>query len=391
MEEKLWTKNYIMALIAMFGVYLTSAILLSLMAIHAKNLTDMDTYAGLMVSTFTLGALSVRFVAGGLTDRFSSKIVIITGLIILIIASIWLLVTTNIYFLLTVRTMQGIGFGLAATAISTLVAKICHPTRLLDGIGYLAATQSLTMVLGPSIGFWIVGVNYDRFNWLFITAIVLGVATLLVMLLEKGGKIAVNIDHTYELGESTTWSVVVLPLIVLFMNALSQSAITSFLALYAISLNLIGIGSFFSVNAIGMIIARFIMNKLVRRFGQFHMIIVNTIVFATTIFLITQAKSIPMMLLIAFPAGFSMGSVAPIVNTHLLQMMPYNKKGIANALYFSGLDIGFGLGSVIWGFVATGMGYVQVFYFSGVLQTVAVFVMVLQLIIVKRDKLKRIA
>ena len=379
MEAKLWTKNYIMALVVMFFIYLTSAILLSLMAIHAKNLTGLDTYAGLMVSTFTLGALSVRFLAGGLIDKFNSKKVILTGVVVLIFSTAWMLFTNEINQILVARTLQGLGFGLSATATSTLVATICHPNKLLEGISYLSVSQSLTMVIGPSIGFWIIGADYDRFNSLFMVATGLAATTFIIMLFEKGGHKEAHKTQT-QVGETKIrWSLIALPLMVLFLNALSQSAITSFLALYAISLGLAGIGSFFSINAAGMITSRFIMNKLVRRFGQFPVTLMNTIIFTASIFMLTQATGIVQMLIIAFPAGFSMGSIAPIINTYVLQTLPSNKRGLANALYFSGLDIGFGLGSVIWGLVASGMGYVQVFYFSAVLQAVAILAIIIQI------------
>ncbi len=379
MEVKLWTKNYIMALIVMFFIYMTSAILLSLMAIHAKNLTGMDTYAGLMVSTFTLGALSVRFLAGGLIDKFNSKKVILSGIVFMIASSLWMLVTKDMTQILIARTLQGLGFGLSATATSTLVATLCHPDKLLEGISYLSVTQSLTMVLGPSIGFWIVGAQYDRFDLLFVTAVGLSVATLIIMLFEKGGHEVVHKGHVVEKNSKVKWAVVVLPLTVLFMNALSQSAITSFLALYAISLGVVGIGSFFSVNAAGMIVSRFIMNKLVRRFGQMPILLMNSAIFAICIFGLTQVTSIVQLLIIAFPAGFAMGSVAPIVNTYVIQSLPSDKKGMANALYFSGLDIGYGLGSVIWGLIASNMGYIQVFHFSALLQVIAIGAVVVQI------------
>lgn len=131
----------------------------------------------------------------------------------------------------------------------------------------------------------------------------------------------------------------------------------------------------FSINAIGMISSRFVMNRLVKRFGEFQMILINTIIFSGCVFLLTQVTSLYQLLIIAFPAGFAMGSVAPIINTYLILSVPGNKKRTANALYFSALDTGYGIGSVIWGFVAM-IIYVQVFYLSAVLQVAAILLTV---------------
>ena len=70
MKEKLWTKKY----------------LLSVM-IFAKNLTGLDTYAGLMTSIFTLAALCVRFIAGILLDKFGCKKLILGGITLMMAAA----------------------------------------------------------------------------------------------------------------------------------------------------------------------------------------------------------------------------------------------------------------------------------------------------------------
>ena len=386
MKERLWTRSYIMAVTVMFGIYMVSSILLSVMAIHAKNLSGLDIYAGMMVSTFTLGALAVRFLAGALIDRFSSKKIILAGLAILVIGSLWLLIGKDITTILFARVLQGIGFGLSATATSTMIAMICHPSRLLEGISYNAVVQSLTAVLGPSLGFWIIGAEYNQFSTLFLLATGIAVATFFIMSFEKN---ASNADKTrpmiQEHSKQITWSLICLPILVLFMNALSQSAITSFLALYAISMNLVGVGSFFSINAIGMITSRFIMNRLVKRYGELPMILMNTIIFGGSVLLLTQASSLLHMLVLAFPAGFAMGSIAPIINTYLVQTLPGNKKGLANALYFSSLDIGYMLGSIFWGLIATKLGYVPIFYLSAILQGLAILITLLQMRLLRKN------
>lgn len=373
MKEKLWTAPYLMALAAMFGMYLTSSILLSLMAVFARNITGSDGYAGLMTSVFTLGALAVRFLAGGLIDRFGSRKVVLSGLVLVVAGSALLIGCGSIALALVARTLQGIGFGFAATATSTVIASVCPPSRLLDGISYSAVAQSLTAVLGPSIGFWIVGESFNRFPLLFIAAVVLAVATFVLMFFEKQGHGAAKTTVQAEERErKIIWTALVVPVLVLFLNSLTQSAIVSFLALYAISLKLSGIGAFFSVNAVGMIASRFIMNRLVRRFGEFQMILANTALFAVSVFLLTHAATLAQLCLLAFPAGFAMGSVAPIVNTHLLQRMPAHRRGLANAVYFSTLDLGYGLGSVAWGLVAVRTGYLPVFFMAAGLQAFSV-------------------
>lgn len=93
------------------------------------------------------------------------------------------------------------------------------------------------------------------------------------------------------------------------------------------------------------------------------------------------------MLLLAFPAGFTMGSIAPIINTYLIQKMPQNKKGLANAVYFSALDIGFGLGSLGWGIIAMNVDYGMIFYLAALIQLVAVILSYIQIKVYSHNEL----
>ena len=77
MENKLWTGKFLLSLSILFGISLVSNMVLSTLTVFAKNLTQVDTYAGLMTTVFTISALSVRIIAGMLLDKFDCKKVVI--------------------------------------------------------------------------------------------------------------------------------------------------------------------------------------------------------------------------------------------------------------------------------------------------------------------------
>ena len=174
-DSRLFTGKFVLAVVILFGICMGSNIVLSVLTIFAKNLTGLDTYAGLMTSVFTIAAFCVRFGAGYLLDKFNCKKVILFGLALMIVAAILFIGCNSIITAIIYRAIQGLGFGIASTGASTYVTKICNPNRLLEGVGYAAIANSLTGVIGPSIAFMLIGSDYDRFTLLFI------VATLIVV------------------------------------------------------------------------------------------------------------------------------------------------------------------------------------------------------------------
>lgn len=312
MKEKLWTKKYLLSVIILFAICLCSNIVLSVLTIFAKNLTGLDTYAGLMTSIFTLAALCVRFIAGILLDKFGCKKVILGGITLMMAAAFFFIDCKQIELAIIYRIMQGIGFGIASTGASTYVAKMCHPNRLLEGVSYASIANSLTGVVGPSIAYSILGANYDRFKLLFIVSLLICILTFGLMLLGKDVSI-VSIENQNKEKETINWLILIVPILVLFFNSLTQSAITSFVSLYAISLGFAGAGMFFSVNAIGMISSRFIMNRLVIHFGEFKMLLLNSLLFFISVYLIGQVTRMYQLLFLALPAGFATGAVARLL------------------------------------------------------------------------------
>ncbi|NIV34833.1 MAG: MFS transporter, partial [Anaerolineae bacterium] len=55
-------------------------------------------------------------------------------------------------FLIVNRFLHGIGVGIAATAIATVVAHLIPPSRTGEGIGYFSMSASLATAIGPFIG-----------------------------------------------------------------------------------------------------------------------------------------------------------------------------------------------------------------------------------------------
>ncbi len=376
-DNRLFTGKFILAVVILFGICMCSNIVLSVLTIFAKNLTGLDTYAGLMTSVFTLAALSVRFVAGFLLDKFNCKKVVLIGVGMMIGAAVLFIGCNTIFQAIIYRAIQGVGFGIASTGASTYVTKITNPNRLLEGVGYAAIANSLTGVIGPSIAFMLIGSNYDNFTLLFIVATVMAIGTFGLMLLGKDVEMT-KVEKSVDGQGKIVWGLLALPIVILFLNCLTQSAITSFVSLYAISLGFAQAGLFFSVNAIGMIASRFFMNRLVSRFGQFRMLLMNSAVFFTSIFLVSMVQNNWQLVLLAIPSGFAMGSVAPIINTYLIKNMPKHKSGIANATYYASMDIAYAIGSLMWGAVAMYISYRQVFFIAAMIQIACMILSVAQ-------------
>lgn len=152
-EEKLWTKTFISTSIVNFVLILSMYLLLVTMAsyvIHTYNAST--SLAGLVASIFIIGVLLGRLYVGNKIEHFGSKKMLIIGIGIYIFLSFFYFLHLNIYSLIAIRVIQGVGVGFATTATGTIIAQIIPARRSGEGIGYFSMSAVLAAAIGPLIG-----------------------------------------------------------------------------------------------------------------------------------------------------------------------------------------------------------------------------------------------
>ncbi|MCI7716787.1 MAG: MFS transporter, partial [Mitsuokella jalaludinii] len=119
-------------------------------AIHSLNASMSE--AGLASGIFILGTLVARLFAGRSVELYGRRKMLFAGII-------FYLATTFMYFgihsmamLFLVRCLNGIGYGIASTATSTIVSTMIPAERRGEGINYYALSMSLAAAIGPFIG-----------------------------------------------------------------------------------------------------------------------------------------------------------------------------------------------------------------------------------------------
>ncbi|UZP04024.1 MFS transporter [Clostridium botulinum] len=383
-KEKLWTSHFILALFITIGVNLACNLLLSTISIYTKQITHVDTYAGIMTGAFTLAALFIRLLAGKLLDKVGRRKILILGVAITALSTIAYLAINNIQMIILLRIFQGFGFGISSTAVATIVTDVTPKSRMLEGIGYSGVGITITTAIGPSIALALVGKNYENFRLLFITTTVVAIITILISLKlsysENTTKIQLNEKNNKDNAEEKiNERNMFVPAIILFLAAVAESTILAFTALYGIELGFNNIGLFFTINALGILASRLFINQIVSKFGTNAVLSYGLIIFSASIFGISIVKTMAQLIIFGFLCGIMMGSLLPIINLMILDSVSENKKGMANAIYYALLDGGYGVGSIIWGKIVMNYGYRSIYAYAGVTLMIGVVIFTIHL------------
>ncbi|WP_172368942.1 MFS transporter [Sporosarcina jiandibaonis] len=385
-KEKLWTKEFISISVVNFFLMLSMYLLLVTMATYAtEEFNASSSMAGLVASIFILGALTGRFFAGKQMEKLGSRKILLGGTLLFIIVTLFYFLPTNVYGLIAIRFLHGIGIGFATTATGTIAAHVIPSTRSGEGIGYFSLSAVLSTAVGPLIG--IALINYVGYSSIFVFTLAMGIVSFVIGLPIKAPKIKYKTSSDNKgFKLSNYFEPKAIPIaVVMLAGAFAYSGILSFIAAYAKEINLVQAGGFyFFVYAIIILISRPFTGRLMDLKGGNSVVYPGLILFAIGMLVLSQAQSSITFLAAAAIIGLGYGNFQSSTQAIAIKLTPPHRMGLANSTYFIFLELGLGLGPFILGFFVPLIGYGGLY-----LSMVALIVLVIPLYYVlhgKRDK-----
>ncbi|WP_066067811.1 MFS transporter [Neobacillus soli] len=365
-KPKLWTKDFISVSFSNFFLFLTFYILLVTLPTYALDeLHSSTSVAGLMTTVFLLSAIISRPLAGQWLERAGNKKVLLTALIIFAGASLLYFFPKTVSGFLVIRLLHGIGFGMATTAVGTIVADLIPASRRGEGMGYFVLSTNMAMVLGPFFG--LMAMQQWGPKILFILSVIVAIGSLVTGLSVKLPKTEdpdqIAASSTFSIRNLFEASAVPIAIVGSFL-AIVYSALLSFVSIYANEIHLANVASlFFVVYAIVLLLSRPFTGKWLDLYGPNVITFPCILLFAIGMFILSQSSGAVTFLLSAGMIGLGWGTLFPTFQTIAIQDAAPRKRGLATATFLSIYDTGIALGSLLVGIVAAKMEYSSLYFY----------------------------
>lgn len=362
-KPKLWTKNFISISLSNFFLFLTFYILLVTLPIFAlKEFHSSATQAGLMTTVFLLSAIISRPLAGQWLEKVGNKKVLLTALIIFAGASLLYFFPKTVMGFLAIRLLHGVGFGMATTAVGTIVADIIPISRRGEGMGYFVMSTNMAMVLGPFFG--LMAIQQWGAQILFIVSVIVAFGALVTGLSVKITKTEHANQSAFSIRNLIEPSAVPIAIVGGFL-AIVYSALLSFVSVYANEIHLEHVSSlFFVVYAIVLLMSRPFTGKWLDRYGPNVISYPAILLFAMGMFVLGKSGGAVTFLVSAGMIGLGWGTLFPTFQTIAIQDAAPRKRGLATATFLSIYDTGIALGSFLVGLVVAKMDYSSLYFLS---------------------------
>ena len=344
-RETIWSVPYVVLMVVNFFQSMAAFMANTTIPVFADHLGASTAFVGVTVSSFAVTALLIRPFAGPAFDSFSRKRLLLCAQAIICISLVLYGVVDALPALVAVRLFHGIGIGCSGPLAMSLVSEFLPTSRFASGISIYALAQSFAQVIGPAVGLWLV----DLLG--FSGAYFLAAGCLLVAMC---GIFAIKEPPRerlpYEFKVSRMFAREALDkALALMLLATSFSCTSSYLVLYGNLMGVQGIGLYFTVYALCLVVTRPVLGNLADRFGSPRVLVMGILFFAASYVALSIASDMGGLLVAAVLGSAGFGCCAPLIQTLGLSSVPPERRGAASNTVFTGLDVGMLLGPVLGG------------------------------------------
>ncbi len=362
----LWSKNFSLLVLGNFFVYQGVLMLIPTFPLYIKQIGGNDLEASLPFAVVSISALLVRSISGNAADTYGRRPLLIIGMSLLLIFNCFYFLVSGIAIILVLRFCQGIGWGMTSTVLATIMSDIVSPKQRGEGTGYFA----LSIILGTSFA-TVLGIEVMmRYNF----DVILTISTTLIgvgMVLTQGISIATSekvqkskpVTRRFNRNDLFEKSAL-LPASLCFLHSITFGGIMSFLVLFGQETGIESVGIYFVGHVLMILISRPFAGKLFDRKGHSFVIIPGVLLMIVGLFILSYATSMYSLVAASLIYGLGYGAAHPSLQAWAIQRSPEGRKGAANGTFLSSLDLGYAIGAVVLGFIATHTNYAAMYRIS---------------------------
>ncbi len=372
-RERIFSRDFSLALVANLFSFCSMYLLLATLPLYVVAIGGTVSDAGVVLACFTLTAVIVRPWIGRLSDRRAKKAIMLVGAVMLAASSLLYEPAHSVPLVMAVRVFHGIGWAAFGTAASALAADLAPASRRGEAMGYFGVGMNVAMAVGPALGVFLVG--RAGYGALFLTAVVLSAAAALttVGITDPGRK---PVGAAFQRGwRSFILPSALFPSAVLFTNALTYASVVALLPLFAEEAKLGNPGLFFTVFSVVVLVLRGPLGRLSDRRGRVAVVAPGLLFTFVALLVLSQTESMTGLLVVAVLYAVGVGAAQPTLMAMTVDRAKPQERGAAMGTFTTSMDLGIGVGSIVWGVTAQAFGFQAMYVAASLMGLVGVAVL----------------
>jgi MFS family permease len=361
MNERIWTRDFILLILSNFLMYITYYAILSALPVYlVSDLHATKMQVGVVVGTYTIASVLVRPFSGFALDRFGRRTIFLSALVIYSLLLAGYLVALTISAIIILRFAQGLTWGITTVSGSTIATDNVPQSKRGEGIGYFALSTTLGMSVGPVIGLFVC--HQWGYTVMFLSGCFISIGSLLCAYAIKMRKRFVVGKHIQMELTSLFDKSSVRPSINVFITMIAYGGLVSFIALYGREIGIQNSSLYFLIFSIGIAAARLTAGKVFDRNGPRRILTICMMLLIAGFPVLALAKNEVLFYMSAIIIGFGNGVIFPTFQSMINNLADSAHRGAANSTLYTAVDLGMGLGMIIGGLIAQHISISAIFW-----------------------------
>ena len=346
------------AVLLLFAVELAAMssfdLLVAVVPLYATDRGLGTAGAGLAIGVLMAASVAAELVTPKLAARVGYRRLLVAGLVLLGAPALALPAVTGVGALMAVCVARGFGFAITVVAIATVAATAIPEQRRGEGLGVLGLMATLPAILMLPLGVWLV----DRLEYPAVFALGAGCAILAAAVASRLPEVTAGEEHVNRLFATVRRPALLRPTVLFTATAVASGVVIAFLP-SAVDAR-VAVPSLF-VQATTGSAARWLAGRFSDRHGAAGLLAPSIIVSAAGMGLaaFTGSGAAVVAGMAVLGVGFGTAQAASL-NT-MLQRVPSAQYGAVSAAWNAGYDLGWGVGALGIGVVASYAGYPAAF------------------------------
>lgn len=369
MQSKLFNRYFILIWCSNLCLMIIQNLMCSGIPLFLDSRGFSTSFAGLLGIPFAVFGILSRTAGGYLMDRFSRRIVMVLGPLVMGTAALLFRLLPVAPLMLLFRGLHGTGFSMGQAGSSTATVDVTPKEKSSLGVGIfwvatalaIAGAGWLIQVLGGS------GV-YDSIFYVSFGFGLLG-ALLALLCNYESRQPPVRRDIQSEAQprglQKFLDPAAARPAVIEFFVMLGVCCCNIFAFSYAVGQEYENPSAFMVIAALAMMASNLASDGLIRALGHRNLLVITMAASGALIALMALIPSQGTFYLGAVGFGMAQGFSFPILTLLAVDNVLQDHRGTANSTMLMAGDVGVGLGTFLWGVVIQFLGYYSAFALSG--------------------------
>lgn len=370
-KHAIWNKGFTLAFLANLLLCFSQGTVNTLISTYASWLGASAVLVGTISGLYFGVAFAARPFSGPAITILDKKKIMLATYALGVITNVAYAVAGNVQWFLLARVLHGLQFAFVGSLNLTIASDSLPREKLGSGIGVFGIGAALASAFGPSLGIavrdwgsglWGVRGGYTAVFLLAALFMLLGIVPCAAMPRQPGvdraalGKWYRNILATQTL----------LPTMLLLLVSAGSILYTSYMVPYADELGISGIGLFFTIYAVFLLVARPVSGRLSDRWGLEKVLVPGFLIFALSFLVVGLGRSKWVLLVGAALYALGYGAVSPAIQTLCIRTVEPERRGVASNTQYFGMDLGYFLGPLLGSLLYDKLGYSNMYLLGGI-------------------------